>query len=80
LHKEGFLLAAGPVLGPPDRELRGISILRVDPETALKLNQQDPAVEAGRFRIEVYPWTLPAGLITFSPGRLPHSIAEVTGD
>ena len=80
LHEAGFLLASGPVLGAPDRELRGISILRVDPDTALRLKEQDPAVKAGRFRVEVYPWTLPAGLIAFSPGRMPHSIAEVTGD
>lgn len=74
------MLVSGPILGAPDRELRGISILRVDPETALKLAQEDPGVKAGRFRVEAYPWTMPAGLITFSPGRMPHSIAEVTGD
>ena len=80
LHEAGFLLASGPVPGPADRELRGISILRVDPETALKLKQEDPAVKAGRFRVEVYAWTLPADLIAFSPGRMPHSMAEATGD
>jgi uncharacterized protein YciI len=80
LHEAGHLLAAGPVLGPPERELRGFSILNVDPERALELKQQDPAVRAGRLRVEVYPWVLPAGLITFSPGRLPHSMAEATGD
>ena len=80
LHEAGFLLASGPVPGPPDRELRGFSIFRVDPETALKLKQQDPMVQRGRFRVEVYSWTLPAGLITFSPGRMPHSIAEVSRD
>lgn len=80
LHEAGHLLAAGPVLGPPERELRGFSILNVDPERALELKQQDPAVRAGKYRIEVYPWILPAGLITFSHGRLPRSMAETTGD
>jgi uncharacterized protein YciI len=76
LHQAGQLLAAGPVLGAPDRELRGFSILNVDPERALKLKEEDPAVRAGKYRIEVYPWLLPAGLITFSAGRLPRSVAE----
>ena len=56
LHQAGQLLAAGPVLGAPDRELRGFSILNVDPERARKLKEEDPAVRAGKYRIEVYPW------------------------
>jgi uncharacterized protein len=39
LHEAGQLLAAGPVLGPADRELRGFSILNVDPELARKLTE-----------------------------------------
>ncbi len=77
LHEAGHLLAAGPVLGKADRELRGFAILNVDPERARELKEQDPAVRAGRYRIEVYPWLLPAGLITFSAGQLPRSVAEV---
>lgn len=80
LHQAGHLLAAGPVLGAPDRELRGFSILKVDPERARELKEQDPAVRAGRYRIEVFPWMLPAGLITFSPGLMPRSMAEAAGD
>ena len=76
LHDNGYLLAAGPVLGPPNRELRGFSILNVDAERARELKQQDPAVRAGKYRIEVFPWLLPAGLIAFSAGHLPRSIAE----
>ena len=76
LHDNGYLLAAGPVLGPPNRELRGFSILNVDAERAQELKQQDPAVRAGKYRIEVFPWLLPAGLIAFSAGHLPRSIAE----
>ena len=80
LHEAGHLLAAGPVLGAPDRELRGLSILNVDPEQARKLEEEDPAVRAGKYRIEVYPWLLPAGLIAFSAGRLPRSVAEARSD
>ena len=80
LHDAGHLLAAGPVLGAADRELRGFSILRVDPERARELKEQDPAVRAGKYRIEVYPWVLPGGLISFSAGRLPRSVAEAQAD
>lgn len=80
LHQAGELLAAGPVLGAPDRELRGFSILNVDPERARKLKEEDPAVRAGKYRIEVYPWLIPAGLMVFSAGRLPRSVAEAQAD
>ena len=49
LHQAGYLIAAGPLLGEADRELRGLSILKAEPERALALCQQDPAVRAGRF-------------------------------
>jgi len=80
LHDAGHLLAAGPVQGAADRELRGFCILKVDPERARELNEQDPAVRAGRFRIEVYPWMLPGGLMSFSAGRLPRSMNEAEAD
>jgi uncharacterized protein YciI len=80
LHEAGYLLAAGPLLGPPDRELRGLSILNVDPERALALKQQDPAVRAGRFAVKVLPWMVPAGAMSFAPAHFPRSVAEVEGD
>jgi uncharacterized protein len=76
LHAAGHLLAAGPVLGAADRELRGFSILSVDPERAQALQEQDPAVRAGRYRIESFAWMLPSGLLSFSPGRLPRSLDD----
>ncbi len=80
LHEAGYLLAAGPLLGPPDRELRGLSILNVEPERALALKQEDPAVRAGRFTVKVLPWMVPAGAVSFSPTHFPRSVAEVEGD
>jgi uncharacterized protein len=79
LHAAGHLLAAGPVLGPADRELRGLSILKVGVEEARRLKEDDPAVRAGKYRIEAYSWVLPASLMTFSPGRLPRSMREAQG-
>lgn len=77
LHEAGHLLASGPVLGPPDRELRGFSILNVGPERAQELKEQDPAIRAGKYRIETYPWILPGGLLSFLPRLLPRSMAEL---
>lgn len=75
LHESGHLLAAGPLFG--DNEFRGLSILRVGPEEARRLTEQDPMVTAGRFALRIMPWFVPAGAATFSPTRFPHSAAEV---
>ena len=76
LHEAGHLLAAGPLLGSPEEELRGLSILNVEPKEARALKEQDPAVRAGRYSIKVLPWMVPAGAISFSSTRFPRSVAE----
>jgi len=75
LHEAGHLLAAGPL---SDEKFRGLSILRVDVEEARRLKEADPAVRAGRFSVEVMPWTIPGGAISFSPTRFPRSLAEAS--
>jgi uncharacterized protein YciI len=75
LHEAGHLLAAGPL---DDPRFRGLSILNVDPERAWELKADDPAVRAGRLSLEVIPWTVPAGAISFAPTRFPRSIADAT--
>ncbi|HET7045339.1 MAG TPA: YciI family protein [Gaiellaceae bacterium] len=75
LHETGALLAAGPVAG--DR-LRGLSILGVEPERALALKRQDPAVRAGLYAVEALQWRVPAGAVRFGPARFPRSAAEAT--
>jgi uncharacterized protein YciI len=77
LHEAGHLLAAGPL---DDETFRGLSILKVEPERARELKEQDPAVRAGRFSVRVIPWMVPGGAISFSPTRFPRSTAEATGD
>jgi uncharacterized protein YciI len=76
LYDAGHLLAVGP-LADPEGELRGLSIFRADADTTRALTEGDPAVVAGRFVVRVIPWSLPAGLLQFTPGRLPRSIADV---
>ena len=77
LHEAGYLLAAGPL---SDETFRGLSILNVPPKRARELKEEDPAVRAGRFSVEVIPWMVPAGAISFSPTRFPRSMAEASGD
>lgn len=62
----GKLLIAGPFDVKDDTEkdaLAGIFIFDVPTlEEAVALSQTDPAVQAGRFTIEVKPWYGPTGL------------------
>jgi uncharacterized protein len=78
LHDAGVLVAAGP-LGDAasDRRYRGLSILRCDPEEALRLKGEDPAVRAGVFELEAMPWMLPAGAMHFTPTFFPRSTGDV---
>jgi uncharacterized protein len=77
LHEAGHLLAAGPLaFGDPSSDFRGLSILKVEPEQARELKEADPAVKAGRYRVEVLPWLVPKGAMSFGPTRFPRTIAE----
>jgi len=79
LHEAGDLLAAGPLLGAPDERFRGVSIFGVEPEQARAHCEQDPAVRAGRFSVEILRWMVPAGAMSFSATRFPRSVADATG-
>jgi uncharacterized protein len=81
LHEAGQLLAAGPLaMGNPDEELRGLSILKVGVTEARALTEADPAVEAGVFSLKLMPWMVPAGAMSFSATRFPHTASEATAD
>jgi uncharacterized protein len=60
--------------------LRGLSLLRVGPERARELKEADPAVRAGRYRVKILPWMVPAGAVSFAPARFPRSMSEVSAD
>jgi uncharacterized protein len=77
LHDAGHLVAAGPL---SDEKFRGLSILRVGVERARALKESDPAVQAGRFSVEVMPWMVPAGAMSFTRTRFPRSVADGTSD
>ncbi|HUZ02020.1 MAG TPA: YciI family protein [Thermomicrobiaceae bacterium] len=76
LHEAGHLLAVGPLLGPPERAFRGLSVYALPPDEVREITGQDPGVRAGRYRSEILPWLVPSGAMTFSRTRLPRSMAE----
>ena len=77
LHDEGILLAAGPLLGSSDRDLRGLAIYKGTPEQVKQIADQDPGVRAGRYTHRFLPWMVPGGALSFAHTRFPRSMAEV---
>src|SRR3954469_3246581 len=63
LHRQGVLVANGPLGGQSDASLRGISIFVCDLKEAAKLNDADPMVEARRLSYDVMEWWVAAGTI-----------------
>jgi hypothetical protein len=78
LHEAGHLLAAGPLLGAPDRVFRGLNVWRGDADQVGRMlaEHPDPAVTAGRFREEILPLMVPGGAIHFDRTRFPRSMEE----
>ena len=64
LTKEGKLTVAGPFFGQEgEGALAGLFIFKVDSiEEAIRLAEQDPGVQAGRFTFEAITWYGPKGL------------------
>lgn len=61
LAREGKLLLAGPFTD--DGELRGMFVFQVGSlEEAKALCDTDPAVKAGRLRVELHPWFSAKGI------------------
>jgi uncharacterized protein YciI len=55
LYHQGILLIAGPLA--EDVDLRGIVVLKAKSlEEAKSFVDADPAVKAGRLRVELHPW------------------------
>lgn len=69
MRAAGHLKVAGPLDDQPDESWRGICLYQVGSrEEARRLAQLDPAVLAGRFRIEVMTWRTARGALRF-PGQ-----------
>lgn len=66
LAKEGHALIAGPMGG--NGELRGIIMLKAaSADAARALEADDPAVKAGRLRVEIVSFMTPSNWFTFGP-------------
>ena len=67
--RSGKMHVAGPFEGGPELETRGICIYRGDltREEVVAIAEADPAVKAGRLRVEVVKWWVPAGVVRFEP-------------
>ena len=72
LGRRGIIAANGPLLAQSDESIRGLSIYTVGPREARRLAEEDPAVRAGRFRVDVARWAVGVGRIAFpeSSGRV----------
>ncbi|MEA2238603.1 MAG: hypothetical protein QOC81_3327 [Thermoanaerobaculia bacterium] len=64
LAAEGKLLLAGPF--GDDSDLKGIFVFKVATlEEAQKLVASDPAVKAGRLRVELHPWYSAKNIVVY---------------
>lgn len=79
LHEGGQLAVAGPIVDEHE-SLRGICLFTVTPEEARALAERDPKVKQGVLEIEVLPWMVPAGAMTFARAAFPRSVAEADSD
>ena len=67
MHKEGRLLIAGPLLD--EGTIRGLVVYKAASiEEARAFAEADPAVQAGRLKIEMHPWMLQKGILR-EPGE-----------
>ncbi|HJS58648.1 MAG TPA: YciI family protein [Vicinamibacteria bacterium] len=62
MHKKGRLLIAGPLTD--DGTLRGLVVYKAASiEEARGFAEADPAVRAGRLKVELHPWMVKKGIL-----------------
>ena len=72
MGESGKMVVAGPFGDQRDASLRGACIYRVaTAEEARALAEADPAVKAGRLRVEVVTWYVGKGYMTFPKAPAP---------
>jgi uncharacterized protein YciI len=66
LWSEGKIMVAGPFGDQPDQSMRGMCLYKVESiDEARRLAEDDPAVKAGRLKVEVMTWYVEKGYMTF---------------
>ena len=69
MRQEGHMLIAGPFGDQNDPAFRGMCLYRVPVEAARRLAEADPAVKAGRLRVEVMTWWFHSGRLDFPEAK-----------
>jgi len=66
MGKSGKMVLAGPFGDQEDKSFRGMCLYRVGSiEAARKLAEEDPAVKAGRMKVQAMTWYVEKGYVTF---------------
>jgi uncharacterized protein YciI len=65
LTRRGIIAANGPLVEKTDPTMRGMSVYTVGLDEARRLAEQDPAVRAGRFRVDLARWAVAEGRVAF---------------
>jgi uncharacterized protein len=66
MYEAGKMVVAGPFDEQRGETMRGMCLYRVATlEDARNLAEQDPAVKAGRFQVEVLAWWVEKGVMSF---------------
>jgi uncharacterized protein YciI len=69
LRESGDVVTNGPVDGPSDPSLRGLTFYRTGSvERSRELAEADPAVLAGRLTVDIMTWYCPPGTMAL-PGK-----------
>ena len=72
LGEAGKIVIAGPFSEQDDESLRGMCLYRVGSvDEARKLAEADPAVKAGRLKVEVLTWWVEKGYMKFPKAPAP---------
>ena len=71
LIRRGLIAANGPLIEQSDDTMRGMSVYTVAADQARRLAAQDPAVRAGRLRVDVARWCVGSGRLAFPAYRGP---------
>jgi uncharacterized protein YciI len=66
LAEQGKILIAGPFSDQQDKSMRGMCLYRcASIDEARRLAEEDPAVKAGRLKVDVLTWNVEKGYMTF---------------
>jgi uncharacterized protein len=63
MREEGHLLLAGPFVDQEDETKRGLCVYRSGLEETRRLTEQDPAIQAGRMKVEAMTWLTGKGAL-----------------